>query len=293
MANISDTSLSANLTHKTMTELFDLHCHSNASDGALSPQALMQRAQQQGVTCLALTDHDTINGLAAAEQQAKALNMRFISGIEISVTWENHCLHVVGLNIDPNNQALQLGITGLQSIRVERAQKIAHKLAQKRIPDVYAAVLDAAGSGMITRSHFADYLLKNGHVSTQQEAFDRYLGQGKAAYVSTTWASLPEAVAWITKAGGVAVLAHPLRYKLSTRWMNRLLTAFKSVGGQGIEVITARCSADEIAVVSKYARNFELLASIGSDFHNPANQWVELGRLQALPANLTPIWQSF
>lgn len=276
-----------------MSNQYDFHCHSTASDGALAPQALLQRAHAQGVTCLALTDHDTVNGLALAKQEAEQLNMRFIAGIELSVTWERHCLHIVGLNINADNGVLQQGIAGLQSIRVERAQKIAHKLAQKRIPDVYEAVTAAAGEGMITRSHFADYLLKQHYVSTQQEAFDRYLGQGKSAYVSTTWASLQDAVSWINQAGGVAVLAHPLRYKFSANWFNRLLTAFAQFGGQGIEVVTGRCSADEIKQLSQYALRYDLWGSVGSDFHTPLNQWVELGRLQALPEKIKPVWELF
>lgn len=276
-----------------MTECYDFHCHSNASDGALQPVDLIRRAQQQGVTCLALTDHDTVNGLIAAQQEATALGMRFINGIELSVTWESHSLHIVGLNIDINNADLLQGIAGLQAIRAERAQKIAYKLQQKRIPDVYPAIVAAAGAGMITRSHFADFLYKQGHVADLQEAFDRYLGRGKPAYVSTTWASLNEAVDWITRAGGVAVLAHPLRYKLSKSWFTRMLTAFKQAGGQAIEVVSGRSSADEIALLGLHAQRHNLLGSVGSDFHSPANQWVELGRLYPLPANITPVWQCF
>lgn len=276
-----------------MTEQYDLHCHSTASDGALSPTDLITRAHQQGVTTLALTDHDTTQGLSEAQQAALLFNMRFISGIEISTTWNSHCLHIVGLNINPEYDLLKTGISRLQSIRAERAQKIAFKLAQKRIPDAYTAVTEAAGKGMITRSHFADFLLKNNHVSTQQEAFDRYLGQGKPAYVSTTWASLDEAINWITQAGGVAVLAHPMRYKLSANWMNRLLTAFKETGGLGVEIITGRSSPEEIALTSNYLSRYDLYGSVGSDFHNPANQWVELGRLKPLPESIKPVWQLF
>ncbi|MEQ1635623.1 MAG: PHP domain-containing protein [Methylococcales bacterium] len=276
-----------------MTEQYDLHCHSNASDGALSPTELVTRAQQQGVTALALTDHDTTQGLEEARQAALIAGIRSINGIEISTTWENHCLHIVGLNINPDQESLKTGIAHLQAIRSDRAQKIALKLEKKRIPDAYAAVTQAAGRGMITRSHFADFLLKQNHVSTQQEAFDRYLGQGKSAYVSTAWASLSDALDWIVQAGGVAVLAHPMRYKLSANWMNRLLSAFKESGGQGVEVITGRSSPEEITLISNYLKRYDLYGSVGSDFHSPTNQWVELGRLKPLPETVKPVWMLF
>lgn len=276
-----------------MTEQYDLHCHSSASDGALSPTELVNRAKLQGVTALALTDHDTTQGLEEAKQAAQLANIRLINGIEISTTWENHCLHIVGLNIDPEYAALKTGIEYLQNIRSERSKKIALKLEKKRIFGAYEAVTQAAGKGMVTRSHFADFLLKQNHVSTQQEAFDRYLGQGKSAYVSTTWASLSDALAWITAAGGVAVLAHPMRYKLSANWMNRLLTAYKANGGQAIEIITGRSSSEEITLTSQYIKRYALYGSVGSDFHSPDNQWIELGRLKPMPALVKPVWELF
>jgi predicted metal-dependent phosphoesterase TrpH len=274
-----------------MTESYDLHCHSTASDGALTPTEVVQRAVECGVTALALTDHDTIAGLLEAQQQANLVGMRLIPGIELSTNWQNKCLHVVGLGINPNYEPLLNATHLLQSTRLERAEKIAYKLEQKRIPGALLAVKKAAGHGMITRSHFADFLVSQHHVSTQQEAFDRYLGQGKSAYVSTTWAELDVAIKWITDSGGVAVLAHPMRYKLTANWMNRLLAAFKVAGGQGIEVITSRMNPDELRRVGDYAKRFDLAGSVGSDFHNPANPWVELGRLPALPSHIKPVWE--
>ena len=274
-----------------MTELYDLHCHSTASDGALSPTELVKRAHQQGVTSLALTDHDTTNGLVEAQLCATATGIRLIPGIELSTNWQDKCFHIVGLGINPNYPPLAEATHNLQSTSVERAEKIALKLEKKRIPGAFEAVKKAAGKGMITRSHFADFLRSQNHVSTQQEAFDRYLAKGKSAYVSTSWAELELAVSWITGAGGVAVLAHPLRYKLTANWMKRLLTAFKEAGGQGIEVITSRMNADEIRVAADYATRFELAGSMGSDFHNATNQWVELGRLAPLPNNIKPVWE--
>ena len=274
-----------------MPENYDLHCHSTASDGALSPIELVQRAYECGVTSLALTDHDTVAGLSEAQLAAVATGIRLIPGIELSSSWQNKCFHIVGLGIDPDYPPLREATCNLQSMRTERAEKIADKLEKKRIPGALEAVKKAVGEGMITRSHFADFLLSQFHVSTQQEAFDRYLGVGKAAFVPTTWSDLELAVNWITGSGGVAVLAHPLRYKLTTSWMKRLLTAFKEVGGLGIEVVTGRYNSDEIKTLADYATRFELTGSVGSDFHSPTNPWVELGRLAPLPENVKPVWE--
>lgn len=276
-----------------MSEIYDLHCHSTASDGALSPTELVQRAHQHGVTALALTDHDSTAGLKEAQASATATGIRLIPGIELSSSWQNKCFHIVGLGIDPSYPPLAEATQNLQRIRLERAEKIAEKLEKKRIPGALEAVKKAAGDGMITRSHFADFLVAQHHVDSHQEAFDRYLANGKAAYVATIWAELELAVSWITQSGGVAVLAHPLRYKLTANWMKRLLTAFKEAGGQGMEVVTGRNTTDEIKLAANYARRFELAGSTGSDFHSPDNQWIELGRFAPLPDKIKPIWELF
>lgn len=276
-----------------MTEIYDLHCHSTASDGTLSPSEVVQRAQLHGVTSLALTDHDTVDGQAEAANAAIKANIHFIPGIEISTTWENKCFHILGLNIDPKNITLVSGIKDLQTLRSERAQKIAHKLEKRRIPNSYEAVIKMAKGGMITRAHFANFLLSQNYVSTQQQAFDRYLGKGKTAFVSTTWADLEAAVNWITEAGGIAVVAHPMRYNLTASWMRRFLSYFKQIGGQGIEVITGRSTPDEIRRSIVFAKQYELASSVGSDFHTPDNPWVELGRLAPLEDNTPPVWDLF
>lgn len=276
-----------------MQEQYDLHCHSTASDGALAPAEVVRRAHRQGVTHLALTDHDTVAGLAEAAQTAAELQMHFIPGIELSATWANQCLHIVGLNIDPANPDLLRGLAEQQRIREQRALKIAEKLEKKGVHGALQAVTEAAGDGEITRSHFADFLLAQGHVDTQQAAFDRYLSKGKPAFVCTQWATLDETIAWIRAAGGVAVMAHPLRYSLSAKWMNRALAAFKAAGGQGVEVVTGRASVDDIRLGQQFAHKHDLYASVGSDFHSPDNQWVELGRLASVPAGLSPVWQLF
>lgn len=276
-----------------MQQIYDLHCHSTASDGSLSPTEVVQRAKSQGVTSLALTDHDTINGQKEAAEASVMNNINYITGIELSTTWENKCFHIVGLNIDPTNTALMAGIEKLQTLRTERAKKIAHKLEKRRVPGAYEAVIKAANGGMITRLHFADFLLSKHYVSNQQQAFDRYLGKGKSAFVSTIWADLPDAIDWINQSGGVAVVAHPLRYNLTASWLRRFLASFKEMGGKGIEVVTGRSTPEEIRKTLQYANNNQLLASIGSDFHTPANQWVELGRLAPLPESINPVWELF
>lgn len=277
-----------------MKELkYDLHCHSSFSDGTLPPADLILRAKEQGVTTLALTDHDTVAGLAQAQQAAEHHELNFIPGIELSCLWERKTFHILGLNIDPRNPELLAGTQQLQSIRLERAKKIAAKLEKNKIPGAFEAVQTAAGTGMITRPHFANFLLENNHVSSIQNAFDRYLGQGKPAFVTTEWVKMEEAIHWINSAGGIAVVAHPMRYKLTASWMRRFLKAFKETGGIGIEIITARSNADEIRRTVHFAQQFELYGSVGSDFHTPKNQWVELGRLAPLPINIKPVWTLF
>jgi predicted metal-dependent phosphoesterase TrpH len=276
-----------------ITSKFDLHSHSTASDGDLAPTELVVRAKAQGVDTLALTDHDTISGVKEAQNTAKLLELDFVTGIELSTTWRNRCFHLVGLNIDIESKVLLAGIKSQQQLRATRTKSIAFKLDKKGIPDALEKVQNMAGSGMITRSHFANFLLREGYVSTMQEAFTRYLGDGKPAFVSTLWVSLIEAVYWIKQAGGVAVLAHPLRYRITASWMRRLLAEFKEMGGAGIEVVTGRSSAEEVRLSYNYAQKFNLAASIGSDFHSPHNQWVELGRYPDLPEDIQPIWELF
>jgi predicted metal-dependent phosphoesterase TrpH len=273
--------------------VYDLHCHSTASDGALSPAEVVLRAKEHGVTDLALTDHDTLAGIELAQQTAAQHALNLIPGIELSCTWNKRTFHIVGLNIDPNNIELIASTQDLQDIRLQRAQKIAYKLEKQKIPGAFEAVQINAGKGMITRTHFAEFLLKNNHVSSMQGAFDRYLGQSKPAFVSTEWAPLDQALTWINNAGGVAVVAHPMRYKLTASRMRRFLRAFKEYGGLGMEIITARSNPDEIRRALLFAKQFELYGSVGSDFHSPKNQWVELGHLAPLPVNIRPVWQLF
>ncbi|MGR8931664.1 MAG: PHP domain-containing protein [Gammaproteobacteria bacterium] len=276
-----------------MKEVYDLHCHSIASDGALTPTELVRRACEQGVTVLGLTDHDTVGGLAEGRNAAEELGLHFVDGIELSATYLNQCLHIVGLNIDPDHPVLTEGLSQQHATRAVRAHKIAEKLEKKGVSGAYESVRDAAGDGEITRSHFADLLVRRGLVKDQQDAFDRYLSKGKSAFVPTQWIAMEDAVAWIRQAGGVAVLAHPLRYNLSFKWMNRAMAAFREAGGQGVEVVTGRASLEDIRLSAQFAVRNKLYASVGSDFHSPDNQWVELGRLATLPVELQPVWALF
>jgi 3',5'-nucleoside bisphosphate phosphatase len=276
-----------------MTEIYDLHCHSTASDGALSPQDLVRRAKQYGVTHLALTDHDTVAGVAEAQIAAEMEGINLITGIEFSTTWQSHCLHIVGLNLDPSHSLIAEGSHAIQTIRNERAEKISGKLEKKRILGAFESVKQAAGNGMITRTHFAEFLLSQGYVTTLQGAFDHYLGEGKPGYVSTHWPGLEEVINWITASGGIAVLAHPMRYKLTGSWMRRLLMEFKEMGGLSIEVVSGRNNPEEINTLAHYAKQFDLAGSAGSDFHNPKNIWVELGRLNPMPDIVKPVWHLF
>jgi len=273
-----------------MPELYDLHCHSTASDGSLSPTDLILRAKAQGVTALAMTDHDTTAGLKEAEQAAQAQGIRLIKGIELSASWQGKCLHIVGLGINPRYPPLAEASQNLQNVRLQRAEKIAAKLAKKQIMGAFEAVMALAGDGMVTRSHFADFLVRQNHVGSHQEAFDRYLGKGKPAYCNTVWADMELAIGWIVQSGGVAVLAHPLRYQLTASGLGKLLAAFKDSGGQAMEVVTGHYNPDEIYRLAYFAHQFGLAGSVGSDFHTPENQWVELGKLAPLPNNIRPVW---
>lgn len=275
-----------------MPNQYDFHCHSTASDGSLTPTQLIQRAKQKGVKFLSVTDHDTVDSQHEAKNAASEQGIEYFSGIEISTTWEKKCFHIVGLNIDPENTVLKEGIKNLQILRVERAKKISQKLEKKRIDGAFESIVKSANESMITRSHFADFILSKGYVKTKQEAFDKYLGKGKPAFVSTCWADLELAIQWIDQAGGKAIIAHPLRYHLSASWMRRFLSTFKEMGGHGIEVVTGRSSEEDIRRSTSLAKQFSLSASIGSDFHSP-DQWVELGQMPNLPTSLTPIYESF
>lgn len=271
--------------------MYDLHCHSTASDGTLSPTNVVRRAAEKGVTTLALTDHDCVTGLAEAAQAAIEQHITLIPGIELSTTWNRQCIHVLGLKIDPSASALNQGIRQLTEIRANRAREIGRRLAKLGFSSAYETAITLAGTSMITRPHFARALVQLGHAVDEKAAFERYLIRGKHGYVSTEWAALNDAIDWVRQAGGIATLAHPLRYNLTGSKMRALLGDFTAAGGEAMEVSCGNSSRDDLLFAAEIARRHGLLASCGSDFHSPEHTWIELGRLQELPAGLTPVWQ--
>ncbi|HET7921796.1 MAG TPA: PHP domain-containing protein [Gammaproteobacteria bacterium] len=273
--------------------MIDLHTHSRASDGALEPAALVALAAARGVTMLALTDHDCTGGLAEAARSAQTQGLRFIPGVEISVSWHSHTLHVVGLDIDADTPALQQGLARLQALRDSRAREIGRRLAQRGIENTYEGARALAGEAEITRTHFAQHLHTRGHVRSLQEAFRRFLKRGKPGYAPVTWASLEESIGWIHAAGGRAALAHPMRYDLTRTRLTNALADFKQAGGDGLEVVCGRGGRDEIMTSAHLAARFELTGSVGSDFHTPGNPYLQPGGLPPLPETIPPIWEKF
>jgi hypothetical protein len=275
-------------------ENYDLHCHSNASDGMLPPAELIARAHAQGVTVLALTDHDDVAGVVPARVAAEVLGLKLVNGVEISVTWGAHTLHVVGLNIDPEHPDLVAGLAAIRTGRGERAIKMAEGLRNVGITDSLAGAYQHADNpNLIGRMHFARYLVAQGLVKDTRTVFKKYLIKGKPGYVPHTWAELADAVSWIRASGGQAVLAHPGRYQMGSGKMHELLEYFKSVGGEGIEVVTGSHSPDQYPQYANLAQKFGLLSSRGSDFHAPGEGYRDVGRLPPLPEICTPIWHDW
>lgn len=271
--------------------VIDLHSHSYHSDGTLSPEALIIRAHENGVNVLALTDHDETAGLAEAQVTADRVGLQLVNGVEISVSWDNNqTIHIVGLNIDPENKDLQSGLLFIRQERIRRAKRIADKLERTGIKDVWKLVTEKAGFEAVTRTHFARFLVENGHAKDMQHCFKKYLGRKGRAFVNGQWLPLADAVGWITSAGGQAVIAHPTRYRLTKSKLERLVTDFKDCGGAGLEVVAQRYTEKEKAEMASMARRHDLYSSVGSDFHNPGNPYVELGRGLALPLDCKPIW---
>lgn len=270
----------------------DLHSHSVYSDGTLTPQNLMLRAARRGVTALALTDHDDIGGLAEARAAAAKHGVRLIDGVEISVTWRGHTLHIVGLGIDPGCAALQAGLAATRGGRVGRARKMAAALAEMGIAGSFeGAQRFADNPQMIGRTHFARFLLEQGTVKDIRTAFKRFLGAGQPGFVPQEWAALGDAVAWIRASGGVSVIAHPGRYPLDTPLMRELLGEFRDLGGDAIEVVSSSHKPQQYQTFAEFAHRFGLAASAGSDFHSPEESFHDLGGLPPLPGACLPVWE--
>lgn len=270
----------------------DLHCHSVVSDGTLTPEDLAARAKANGVELWALTDHDEIGGQHRAAAAAHAQGMAYLTGVEISVTFADTTVHIVGLGFDPHDTRLAEGLAATRGGRGERAKDMAEQLAQAGIPGAYEGALQFVGNpALISRTHFARFLVETGVCKDTSDVFRKYLIEGKPGYVPHRWASLGNAVRWITEAGGMAIIAHPARYKFSANEEFALFSEFKAHGGRGVEVVTGSHSAAEYVTYAAMAKEFGLAASRGSDFHSPDESHTDLGTLPLLPGQLTPVWE--
>ena len=274
--------------------IVDLHCHSTASDGLLPPSDLARRALSNGVELLALTDHDNIDGLGDARSVVEASGKLFVNGVEISIEWGGLQVHILGYAFDAASEVLNAGLAGIRSGRIDRARRMGEALAVAGIEGAFAGALRyAENPTLVSRAHFARYLVEIGVCKDVRSVFDSYIVPGKPGYVEHQWVSLADAVGWIRSAGGVAAVAHPGRYKLSRNEMRQMLDEFKMLGGQGIEVVSGSHSADNVSLYGRLAREYGFLASCGSDFHGSGESYVDLGRVASLPAGLVPIWEAF
>lgn len=278
-----------------MTALnIDLHCHSSVSDGMLAPADVARRAHANGVDVWALTDHDEVGGVDQARAMAAELGMRYLTGAEISVTWAGHTVHIVGLNFDERNPVLVEGLRKTRAGRAGRAREIGERLAALGFPGAYEGALPFAGNPeLISRTHFARYLVEAGFCPDVQTVFNKYLGDDCPGHVPMQWATLGEAVGWILGAGGRAVIAHPGRYKYTPLQFAALFDEFIQLGGEGIEVMTGSHTHQEAMRYADVARHYGFLASRGSDFHGVGESKADLGRLPPLPADLKPVWHDW
>lgn len=273
---------------------YDLHCHSTHSDGLLAPSAVVARAANRRVDVLALTDHDEVSGLGEAQAAAADAGIELVCGAELSVSWDEHTLHVVALLIDPHNAALNEGLETIRIGRASRARRIGDALAVAGIEGAFEGAMKYVTSErLVSRTHFARYLVEAGFARETKDVFRRYLTRGNPGYVAHPWATLSEAIGWIRAAGGQAVLAHPGRYKIRTSDMRRLLGEFRDLGGDAIEVVSSSHTQAQYLEFATYARAFDLKASCGSDWHGPDESWMEFGELPEMPPGVVPVWTSW
>lgn len=271
-------------------DIVDLHTHSTASDGSLTPADLVNRAFDKGVRTLALTDHDTVAGIAAARQAAEANGMELIPGIEFSAQWQGINIHVVGLRIEVSHPAILDSVISQAQVRLDRLGLIAERLEKRGIPGVLAGTLALAGDAVPGRPHIAKYLLDGGWVKSEQEAFKRFLGAGKVGDVKQLWPDLATVIRWVHEAGGVAVLAHPDKYRMTGAKLERLVLAFSLMGGDAIELAAEQRQRQKTPQLKRLCQRYELAASVGSDFHSPDASWTDVGRVDPLPAGVVPVW---
>lgn len=272
----------------------DLHCHSNVSDGVLAPAAVATYARKGGVEAWALTDHDEVGGIKAARARALELGMRFVAGVEISITWANETVHLVGLQVDEDNAVLNGGLAATRAGRDARGREIAAQLERAGIPNAYEGAVKYVGNpDLLSRTHFARYLCEIGACSTTSEVFRKFLTEGRPGYVPHRWATLADAMGWIRAAGGVPVIAHPGRYRFDETAEGALFDEFRQLGGNAIEVVTGSHTPDQYAIYAEKARRYGFLASRGTDFHAPGEARVEFDKLPPLPADLKPVWHDW
>ncbi|MES3021086.1 MAG: 3',5'-nucleoside bisphosphate phosphatase [Pseudomonadota bacterium] len=272
----------------------DLHCHSNVSDGVLTPECVAEHAHKAGVDVWALTDHDEVGGVVRARAAALALGMQFVSGVEISITWAGITVHIVGLQVDETNATLLQGLEATRSGRDSRGREMAEQLAKVGIHGAYEGALKYVGNpDLMSRTHFARYLVECGVCANLPEVFRRYLTEGKPGFVPHRWASLEQAVGWIRAAGGVAVVAHPGRYKMDHLMQGIMFDEFKQLGGKAIEVVTGSHTPDQYPIYAALAKRYGFLASRGTDFHAPGEARVDFAGLPPLPASVTPVWHDW
>jgi predicted metal-dependent phosphoesterase TrpH len=274
--------------------IYDLHSHTRASDGLLTPQELVQRAVAMRVGVLAITDHDSVAGLAAAREAIveQDLPLHLIDGVEASTLWENHEIHIVGLGIDPAHPVMTDFLAGQTTCRHARAQLMAERLEKAQIPGALEGAMALAEGGAITRGHFARWLITQGKAENMAQVFKHYLARGKTGYAPPQWCTIKQAVDAIHHSGGYAVLAHPGRYGLSAKWLKRLIAHFAEIGGDAMEVAQCQQPPNERSQLGRYAQDYQLAASQGSDFHQPC-PWIELGKKLWLPGGVEAVWTRF
>lgn len=272
---------------------FDLHSHSTISDGTYTPTELVRYAAAQGVEVMALTDHDDVAGLAEARRAADELGIGLIDGVEISVSWNGRTIHIVGLAIDPAHPGLLAGLEAIRGGRLRRAEAIAAELDKAGIPGSLAGAREYARERIISRTHFARFLVAGGHARDVKAVFKKFLVKGKPGHVSHQWADMAEAIGWIRDSGGIAVLAHPGRYDIGKTTLHALFAAFKAAGGLAVEVVSGSHTPDQYLLFARFAREYGLLASSGSDYHGPEHNYFDMGRLPPLPTDCIPVWEGF